>query len=195
VLAYSGQGVAEVGQRLGIIGSQFHRPAVGVDGLIRPAELLQGDAFVAPGFGEIVLEIDGPLSGPEGFGAAIHPAQDGGEVVVVVGFEFFELDGFADQLEGFVELAAMHGREAQEVQGLGAVGLDLEHAMVDRLGLGGLAGAEVGLGEFQEGVEFDGVHGIVFPGHHNEGTNGEDEGVKGGCHLNSLHFRGIIRAY
>ncbi len=56
---------------------------------------------------------------------------------------------------GWVEEGGSLGAAVGEGAGLKFEGVA---GVVACLGLGGVAGAEVGLGEFQEGVEFDGVH-------------------------------------
>jgi hypothetical protein len=48
--------------------------------------------------------------------------------VVIIRLKRFEGEGIVDQVEGLVEAAAVHEREAQEVQGFGAGGLFFEAA-------------------------------------------------------------------
>ena len=120
---------------LGVVGLEFDGGAAGGDGLIQLALARQGNAQIAVGLGKVGLEPDRGAQGRDGLIQLALLPEGIAQVAVIGRAVGRQGDGLPDQVHGNV-IASHLGRDhAQEMQGIGVVGLDGENLAIELLGL------------------------------------------------------------
>ena len=162
---------AEVALGVGVVGVELEGLFEGGDGLVVAAGDAEGDAEVGVGFGEggvggeeVAVELDGFVGA---FGVEEDSAEGEGE-----GGLRGEGDSAADEAFGFGEgappppscRACLVGDHAEEVEGVGLVGVDLEDLAVDLFGVFEVAGVLVAEGELEGVVDGELGHGSFARG-------------------------------
>ena len=111
---------------------------------VSPRAINQGGAKGVVGNGGMGLEFDGPRIGLDGRVDAPLGDQGVGQIVMGFGGRRANRYGPFDEPHGVVEAAELLRQGAQQVEGVGLVGLGHKDAPVGGLGLGQPAGLMVG---------------------------------------------------
>jgi hypothetical protein len=124
------EGVAEVVAGHAVVRLDPQRLLELEDGVVGLALRQQDQSEVVGGFGRAWLQ---PQSGAAALGGAVEVAQSTvrlGQVGVIGSIRGVEGDGPADALGGLTVIALLMGDNAQQVQGVGVVGLGVEDIAV-----------------------------------------------------------------
>ena len=108
--------------------------ATGRDRLVELAQIAQREAEIGMGLGKIRRDADGLATGGDGLVEQALVAQCEAEITEIGGVVRVAPYRSADQIDGEVMAAHLLGDGAQEVQGVGMVGLARQHLLVTGLG-------------------------------------------------------------
>ena len=162
------QGCAEIVVGFGEVGLERDGFAVEFDGFVHVAAFLEDHAEVVVGVGEVGLERDGLAVGFFGQVELVEGAAGFAEVVVIAGEGGVGSDSEGDEFDGFVMVVVLLGDDAEQVEGVGVVGFELENFVVDGLSLVEAAGGVVvegGVDEIGDGwVVGGGIHSALWGG-------------------------------
>ena len=144
-----------------MVGVDAERRLKGGDGLVRVAQLVQGDAEVGRGVGVAGAEAQGFAVSPEGLIQASQGAEGDAEVVAIGGAGGGQGDGLGDEGDGSLVVAPMVLDDPEQVQGPWVQGLGREDLAVEGLGAVQVAGFVPGDG-LGEGIgRHPGWHGLA----------------------------------